>query len=82
MDFSAKVNGQPAELEFVMEAMEGYKLYWVGCGDADFAYPGTKVMDEMLTRLDMPHTMFISGGGHTWSNWRYYLNTFPRLLFK
>jgi enterochelin esterase family protein len=60
----------------------GYKLYWVGCGDADFAYPGTKVMDEMLTRLDMPHTMFISGGGHTWSNWRYYLNTFPRLLFK
>ena len=60
----------------------GYKLYWVGCGAADFAYPGTKVLDEMLTRLDMPHSMFISGGGHTWSNWRYYLNTFPRLLFK
>ncbi len=60
----------------------GYKLYWVGCGDADFAYPGTKVMDEMLTRLDMPHTMYINGGGHTWSNWRHYLNTFGKLLFK
>ncbi len=60
----------------------GYKLYWVGCGNADFAYPGTKIMDEMLTRLDMPHTMYINGGGHTWSNWRHYLNTFGQLLFK
>ncbi|MBQ5830397.1 MAG: esterase family protein, partial [Alistipes sp.] len=60
----------------------GYKLYWVGCGNADFAYPGTQVMDEMLTRLDMPHTMYINGGGHTWSNWRHYLNTFGQLLFK
>ena len=40
------------------------------------------VMDEMLTRLDMPHTMYINGGGHTWSNWRHYLNTFGQLLFK
>ena len=60
----------------------GYKLYWVGCGDDDFAYPGTQVMDKMLTELDMPHTMFISDGGHTWSNWRYYLNTVGQLLFK
>ena len=24
----------------------------------------------------------INGGGHTWSNWRHYLNTFGKLLFK
>ena len=60
----------------------GYKLYWVGCGDADFAYPGTQVLDKMLTKQSMEHTMFISGGGHTWTNWRYYLNNFVPLLFK
>ena len=60
----------------------GYKLYWVGCGDADFAYPGTQVLDKMLTKQGMEHTMFISGGGHTWTNWRYYLNNFVPLLFK
>ena len=69
-----------AALEGIKKA--GYKLYWVGCGDADFAYPGTQVMDKMLTELDMPHTMYINGGGHTWSNWRHYLNTFGQLLFK
>mgnify|MGYP003531818741 CR=1 FL=1 len=42
----------------------------------------TDTMEKMLTRLDMPHTMYINGGGHTWSNWRHYLNTFGKLLFK
>lgn len=30
----------------------------------------------------MAHTIYASEGGHTWYNWRLYLNTFARLLFK
>ena len=60
----------------------GYKLYWIGCGTADFAWPGTEVLDKALTRNGMEHTLFASDGGHVWANWRLYLNTFARLLFK
>ena len=40
------------------------------------------LVEQMLTKQGMEHTMFISGGGHTWTNWRYYLNNFVPLLFK
>lgn len=60
----------------------GYKLYWIGCGTSDFAMPGSKVLDEALTRNGMEHIFFTSDGGHEWKNWRLYLNTFAQLLFK
>jgi len=60
----------------------GYKLYWIGCGTSDFAYAGSQVLDQALTRNDMPHTFYKSTGGHEWKNWRLYLNTFAQLLFK
>ena len=60
----------------------GYKLYWIGCGTADFAYPNNQVLDKALTRNGMAHTFFESTGGHEWKNWRLYLNTFAPLLFK
>ena len=69
-----------ADLQGIKKA--GYKLYWIGCGTADFAMPGSEVLDEALTRNGMEHTFFTSDGGHEWKNWRLYLNTFARLLFK
>jgi len=60
----------------------GYKLYWIGCGTADFAYPNNQVLDKALTRNGMQHTFYESTGGHEWKNWRLYLNTFAQLLFK
>ena len=70
-----------AQLQGIKKA--GYKLYWIGCGDQDtMAYQGSKVLSAALDRNGMEHTMFISGGGHTWANWRLYLNTFGQLLFK
>jgi len=60
----------------------GYKLYWIGCGTSDFAYAGSQVLDQALTRNGMPHTFYKSTGGHEWKNWRLYLNTFAQLLFK
>lgn len=69
-----------AQLQGIKKA--GYKLYWVGCGTDDFAWPGTQVLDKALERNGMPHTIYASDGGHVWFNWRLYLNTFARLLFK
>lgn len=69
-----------AKLQGVKKA--GYKLYWIGCGDEDFTFEGAKLLDQALTKNGMKHTFFISEGGHTWSNWRIYLNTFAPLLFK
>jgi len=69
-----------ADLQGIKKA--GYKLYWVGCGTSDFTWAGTEVLDKALTRNGMEHTLFASEGGHTWANWRLYLNTFARLLFK
>ena len=74
------VEGIDASLQAVKKA--GYKLYWIGCGTADFAWPGTQTMVEILNRNGLEHTLFTSDGGHVWYNWRYYLNTFAQLLFK
>ncbi len=69
-----------AKLQGVKKA--GYKLYWVGCGNEDFVYEMAKSLDAALTRNNLEHTFYVTGGGHTWSNWRIYLNTFGQLLFK
>ncbi len=61
----------------------GYKLYWIGVGKEDtMAYQGSLVLDEHLTKNGMPHTLYVSDDAHVWKNWRLYLNTFARLLFK
>ena len=54
----------------------------MSCGSADFAWPGTEILDAALTRNGMDHVLFVSDGGHVWSNWRLYLNTFAQKLFK
>lgn len=69
-----------AKLQGVKKA--GYKLYWVGCGTEDFVWEMAKSLDAALTRNGLEHTFHVTGGGHTWSNWRVYLNTFGQLLFK
>lgn len=69
-----------AEFKGVKKA--GYKLYWIGCGESDFLIESAKTLDATLTRLGMKHTFFVNSGGHTWPNWRIYLNNFAPLLFK
>ena len=60
----------------------GYKLYWVACGTDDFLWESAKNLDAALTRNGLEHTFRVSSGGHTWANWRIYLNEFAQLLFK
>ena len=60
----------------------GYKLYFLACGSADGLFPTAQKLDSTLTKNGLKHTFFVTSGGHTWANWRIYLNTFAPLLFK
>ena len=60
----------------------GYKLFWLGCGNADPWFSEAQDLDRLLTEHGMPHTFYVTGGGHEWKNWRHYLDTFAPLLFK
>ncbi len=81
---SIGVRGEAAEIDAQLQAVKqgGYKLYWFACGESDFLWEIAKELDAALTRNDMEHTFYVSEGGHTWANWRIYLNTFAPLLFK
>jgi enterochelin esterase family protein len=81
---SIGVRGEAAEIDAQLQAVKqgGYKLYWFGVGKSDFLWDIAKELDAALTRNDMEHTFFVSEGGHTWANWRIYLNNFTPLLFK
>jgi enterochelin esterase family protein len=72
------------ELDAQFQALKsaGYKLYWVACGDADFVWERAVTLDAMLTKNGLEHTFHVTDGGHTWANWRRYLNTFAPMLFK
>ena len=60
----------------------GVKLYFLACGTSDFLYEGSKTLDATLTKNGLDHIFYESEGGHTWANWRLYLQTFAPLLFK
>ena len=61
---------------------DGYRLYWIGVGNTDFLYEGAQTLDRILTEEGLPHTFYVSEGGHEWKNWRLYLQTFAKYLFK
>jgi len=70
------------DAEFKALKKAGYRLYWIACGDSDFLIESARTLDATLTRLGMKHTFFVNSGGHTWTNWRIYLNNFAPLLFR
>ncbi len=69
-----------AQLQGIKKA--GYKLYWLACGNTDFLFNNANELDAALTANGLEHTYYVTDGGHTWANWRLYLNTFAPLLFK
>ncbi len=77
---SKKSDELTAQLQGIKKA--GYKLYWLACGNTDFLFENANELDSALTENGLKHTYFVSEGGHTWANWRLYLNTFAPLLFK
>jgi enterochelin esterase family protein len=58
------------------------KLLWFATGSEDFLVSTTKATVEMLKKHGFSPVYRESGGGHTWINWRNYLNEFAPQLFK
>ena len=77
---SAAGDATPEQLAALKKA--GVKLYFLACGNTDFLFQRAEQMHAKLNDLNFPHEYFVSDGGHVWSNWRLYLNTFARKLFK
>jgi enterochelin esterase family protein len=58
------------------------RLFWLATGKDDFVMPSTKSSLAMLDQHKVRYTYKETDGGHTWPNWRAYLNEFTPLLFR
>lgn len=60
---------------------EGLKLVWFATGTEDFLIETSRQTVDMLKGHGFDVVYQESGGGHTWINWRQYLNEFAPQLF-
>jgi enterochelin esterase-like enzyme len=82
--------GDPAAFEQQNEAFlkngeglnKSVKLLEITVGDKDFALTGSKALSEVFTKHGIKHQLKVTGGGHTWINWRQYLNELAPKLFQ
>ena len=51
-------------------------------GDKDSLVAGSKALAGVLEKRGIKHEVRISGGGHTWINWRHYLSDLAPKLFQ
>jgi enterochelin esterase family protein len=58
------------------------RLFSICVGDKDFALAGSKNLSELLNKRGIKSELHVSGGGHTWINWRHYLNELAPRLFR
>ena len=70
-----------AELDNV-GARKGLKLVWFSTGKDDFLMPTTIATVDLLKKHGFDAVFKESPGGHTWINWRNYLNEFAVQLFQ
>jgi enterochelin esterase family protein len=63
------------------DAKKGLRLVWFGCGKEDFLVQTSRATVTMLKNHGFQVVSRDTGGGHTWINWRDYLNEFAQLLF-
>jgi len=64
------------------ELKKGLKLLWFSTGSEDFLLSTTTASVEMLKKHGFAPVYKETGGGHTWVNWRNYLNEFAPQLFQ
>ncbi len=57
------------------------KLVSISVGSQDFALNGSKNLAEVFKKNGLKYEFNQSNGGHTWINWRHYLNDYARRLF-
>ena len=61
---------------------DSLKLLEITVGDADFTFEGSKALSGALKEHGIENQLQTSGGGHTWTNWRRYLNDLAPKLFR
>lgn len=61
---------------------KGLKVFWFATGSEDFLLGTTKATLEMFKKHGFSPVYKETGGGHTWINWRDYLNEFTPMLFQ
>jgi len=61
---------------------KGLKLVWFGTGKEDFLLDTTVKTVDLFKKHGFSPVFKESGGGHTWMNWRDYLNEFAPQLFQ
>ncbi len=63
-------------------AKKRLKLFWIAAGKDDIALQNSRNMVAFFNEIGLPHSFRETPGGHTWINWRRYLNEFAPLLFR
>ena len=61
---------------------KGLKLFWFSTGKDDFLLNNTVATVDLFKKHGFTPVYKESAGGHTWLNWRDYLNTFAPQLFQ
>jgi len=61
---------------------KGLKLFWFATGKYDFLVETSKATVDMFKKHNFDVVYKESAGGHTWINWREYLNEFAPKLFQ
>jgi enterochelin esterase-like enzyme len=61
---------------------DSIKLLEIVVGDRDFALNGSRALSELFKEHGIEHELHITGGGHTWINWRQYLRDLCQNLFR
>jgi enterochelin esterase family protein len=82
--------GDPAAFEKQNEAFlknaeavnKSVKVLEITVGDKDFALAGSKALSGVFEKHGIKHQLKTTGGGHTWINWRQYLNELAPKLFQ
>ncbi len=73
--------GNESFLAAADKANGSVKRLEITVGDQDFALAGSKALAEVLKKRGIKHDLRITGGGHTWINWRHYLHELAQRLF-
>jgi enterochelin esterase family protein len=58
------------------------KVFWIGCGKSDPAFPRSEKLAALLEAHNVKHTFMPSEGYHNYANWRLYLGETAPLLFR
>ncbi len=61
---------------------DGLEYFWFAIGDEDFLLDTATASVEMLRDHGFDIAYHESAGGHTWENWRRYLDQFAQVIFR